>query len=87
MDNKDERAEIEKIAERIVREDVYCNVDSLVRYSIEKSFEDADAPIGYDDLLDSGPDFDSMDENEVIDYLRDELGYNDADIADMDNPW
>lgn len=78
---------LDEMVEKIIREDVYCNVDSLVRYSLEKSFEDSNAPIGYDDLENNQPDFDAMDEDEIALYLIEEYGYAKDEISEMDDPW
>ncbi len=77
---------LDEMVEKIVREDVFCNVDSWVRFMLDHS-DDQNCPIGYDDLEYNRPDFDEMEEEEVIEYLKDEYGYTDEQISKMDDPF
>lgn len=77
---------LDELVEKIVREDIYCNVDNLVRYSLEKSYEDSNAPIGYDEVENNQLDFDAMDEDEILVYLIEEYGYTKEEVQEMDDP-
>ncbi len=73
------------VAEKIVRDDIYCNVDSFVRYILQKSSEDDNAPISYDDLENETPDFYGMTKKELKSILRDECGWASEDLKGMDH--
>ncbi len=76
---------LDELVEKIVREDVYCNVDSLVRYSLEKSNEDSTAPIGYEDIENEMPDFYGMTKKQLKAVLREEHSWNRDDWEGMDH--
>ena len=75
---------VDVIAEKIVRDDIYCNVDSFVRYILQKSYEDDNAPISHDDLENETPDFYGMTKKELKSILREECGWSSEDLKGMD---
>jgi len=79
-----EKMNIQDLAGNLVKNEVYCNVSQLVEYSVNKSFEDNNAPITYDDITAVSPDFDAMDEDELKEWLQDELGTNEDDLEGLD---
>ena len=76
---------LDEMAGKIVRDDIYCNVDSFVRYILQKSSDDDNAPISYDDLENETPDFYGMTKKELKSFLRDEFGWNSDDWKGMDH--
>lgn len=74
---------IDMVAEKIVRDDIYCNVDSFVRYILQKSYEDGNAPISYDDLENETPDFYGMTKKELRAILSEEHGWDSNDWMGM----
>ena len=78
-----EMTAVDVIAEKIVRDDIYCNVDSFVRYILQKSYEDDNAPISYDDLENETPDFYGMTKKELRAILDEEHGWDSNDWRGM----
>ncbi len=76
---------LDEMAEKIVRDDIYCNVDSFVRYILQKSSGDDNAPISYDDLENETPDLDGMTKKELKSILREECGWDNDDWKGMDH--
>lgn len=78
----------EKCGDLVARE-VYCNVDSLVRFSIAASYEGAsfgndDPPVTYEDIENGRPDFYGMTKKELKRYIVDEIGYEKETVKGMD---
>lgn len=73
---------INETAKRIVDQDVYANVDSMVRYILSQ--DDPNAPFTYDDIEINTPDYDDMSEEEVDDLLVSEYSEDPADYSDLD---
>lgn len=43
-------SEMQRVARDFVHENVYCNIGTLMEYAIQKSIEDSDAPVSYDEI-------------------------------------
>ena len=76
---------VDELAEKIVREDVFCNVGQLVEFSIRMSYEgNYDAPITYEDLEQNGPDFYDMSKKALKNWLIYNAGYDVDDLKGKD---
>jgi hypothetical protein len=77
---------IDELAEKIVKEDVFCNVGSLVEFSIAKSYEgDQDAPVTYEDFYPSTPDFEEWTKKELKDWLVDNVYTDKSELKGWDH--
>ena len=79
-----EKLTVDELAEKIVRDDVYCNIGSLVEFSIKMSYDGHDAPITYEDLETAGPNFFNMADEDLIEWIKENVT-TDQDLAELDN--
>lgn len=75
---------VDEVAQKIVRDDIYCNVGQLVEFSIKMSYDGHNAPVTYEDLENGGPDFFSMDDEELIEWINENVS-TDEDLKELDN--
>jgi hypothetical protein len=74
------------MAEKIVREDIFCNVSGLVEFSIKMSSAgDNDAPVTYEDFEGMPPDFGQMDRDQLLEWLEENVSYDLSQYADLDD--
>lgn len=76
------REMINEKAKQLVEQEVYCNVDSLVRFSINRSHDSRDAPVTWDEEIDAYPDFSDYDRGECLEWLEDNTGNDPDDYED-----
>ncbi len=79
MRNEITREKINEKAKQLVDREIYCNVDSLARYSIQKSLEDDTAPITYEDETAAYPDFTDYDRDDCLEFLAERITFDDED--------
>ena len=83
--NKENEVKVNEIVNRIMRDDIYTNVDSMTRYILDKSFECDDVPFSWDDVENMGsPDYDSMEEEE-LDEINEDMHGEDFSGYDFDD--
>lgn len=77
---------VDEMAQKIVRDDVFCNVGSLVEFSIKKSFEgDTDAPVTFEDFESDRIDFDILSREEMLEWLEENVSANLSQYDELDD--
>ena len=75
----------EKCRELVSRE-VYVNMEQFVEFALKESASgNNDSPVDYDELYNNKPDFGDLDDDELKELLKDEYGYSDSDLEDLDH--
>ena len=77
---------LDEMAEKIVRDDVFCNVGGFVEFCLKMSDNgQADSPISWEDFEVARPDFDVMDRDELLEWLEENVSANLSQYADLDD--
>jgi hypothetical protein len=77
---------LDEMAQKIVRDDVFCNVGQLVEFSLKMAASgENDAPVTWEDFEAERPDFDVMDREELLAYLEENVSANMEQYADLDD--
>jgi len=77
---------LEQMAEKIVREDIYCNVGQLVEFSLKMDASgENDAPVTWEDFEAERPDFETMDRDELLEWLEENVSANLSQYDDLDD--
>lgn len=82
-DSMEKEEKVNDLAKRIVDQDIFANVDSMVRYILEQ--DDHNAPFDNSSIEYNTPDYDSMDDDEINDIMVNEYSEDPADYDDIND--
>jgi hypothetical protein len=72
-----------EMVEKIVKNDVFCNVGQFVSWILPLADEHGDAPVTWEDFDSGEPDWDEMDRDQMLEWLEENVSANLSQYADL----